>query len=377
MRGLEARAGMVPTTTAGTEQRRDRVVSRLAAPAIAIALALSTVSIASGKEDDWVRVDTPNFVLFGDVSGRRLIEIGRHVEVFRKVIPQAIYGLSLKSEVPTLIYVFHSTESFGRYHLGSDGKPRGIAGIFLPGPDANYVTMDASGDVTPYDIVQRGYMYKVLLDTLPATPMWARDGLTDFLGSARPDAARRITELGRPPSVYLRRLRIEQLIPVDRLLVISEASFEYDNPDTMAVFHAESWALVHWFFMEDAKRRGRFLDFLSRLKAGEPSNTAFSAAIGMKPAEIQTQIEKYVQRTSYGLFQIPFDEGIAREEYTAIPISRAETYFRLGELLSRMPPIRYIDAEKYLRAALELEPGHAGAQAALASLQERRRKLNP
>ena len=117
---------------------------RLAAAAVLFVLAVGP-SLALPKESDrWIKVETANFVLYGDAGASRVVEIGQNLERLREVLTKTTKGMSVHSPLPTYIYVFKNGRSFAPYKRDDAGGPTRVAGYFVGASDSNYLAVDAA-----------------------------------------------------------------------------------------------------------------------------------------------------------------------------------------------------------------------------------------
>lgn len=340
---------------------------------LALAVSLGSVAQASlpREKDVWLRVETPNFTLIGNVSERQIVEAGDRIERFREVLTRTTKGLSNRSPLPTTIYLFRNTASYEPYKLGRNGKPMSVSGYFAPSEHGNYVTMDASGATTPWPVIFHEYIHYVIDNNIPEAPVWVNEGLAEFYSTLHAPGGQTRAEIGRPIAEHVLELRRAELLPLDRLFAIDTRSPEYNESLRQGTFYAQCWAITHWLIVGDDDRRARFMEFLERVRRGEEPLGAFRTAVGIDAAALEKEIRKYARSDAFGIFWFKFDEAFAERTYQATPISRAEALFRLGDLLAHREPVRTADAEEHLQAALALEPDHVGARLALAWLDER------
>ena len=52
----------------------------------------------------WIEVETEHFTLLGNASEKRVVRIGRNLEILRHVLASTTRGLAVGSAVPTKIY---------------------------------------------------------------------------------------------------------------------------------------------------------------------------------------------------------------------------------------------------------------------------------
>src|SRR5262245_48335629 len=110
----------------------------LSRPTLVRSLLLLLVLANRAWADDWVRVETPNFVLFGEPGEKRTKEVAAEFERFREAIGQVLPGALTTSPVPATVVVFDSQKSFGPYRPRFNGKPVQLGGFFSGSESSNW-----------------------------------------------------------------------------------------------------------------------------------------------------------------------------------------------------------------------------------------------
>src|SRR5262245_65083403 len=130
---------------------RHRMVASLLA-ALVLAGGLAVPAFA-----EWRRLDSPNFIVVGDVSGGELREIARRFESFREVLARVLTEKFIATAVPTVVVVFPSDRAFLPFKPKFNGKPIELSGLFLPRRDVNYIAMVRDWDEDTMQIVVHEY----------------------------------------------------------------------------------------------------------------------------------------------------------------------------------------------------------------------------
>src|SRR3954470_12439596 len=93
-----------------------------------LALVLSPTALGA---TDWVRVETPNFIVYGETGERRVRDVATEFERFREALARVVPGASRPAAVPTVVVVFGSQKSFEPYRPRHNGKPVTVGGYFF------------------------------------------------------------------------------------------------------------------------------------------------------------------------------------------------------------------------------------------------------
>src|SRR5262245_16374332 len=114
--------------------------SRLGAATL-LATAVGLCAPCSALAREWLRVETPNFVVFGEPSAGRLREIADEFERFREGLARVVPGAAEREPVPTIVVVFGSQRNFEPYRPRYNGKPVSLSGFFVSSTNENIVAL--------------------------------------------------------------------------------------------------------------------------------------------------------------------------------------------------------------------------------------------
>ena len=330
---------------------------------------LAQAQARSSDRDSWIRVDTQNFVLFSEVDARHTRRIGERLESLRWVLSETSHGMRVHSPLPTLIYLFRNDRSFRGYKLGEDGQPLHVSGYFVATSDGNYVAVDAAADDGSLGIVYHEYLHYFIENNAPNTPLWLNEGLAELYSTFRSGA--REAEVGLPIADHLETLRREKMLSLDQLFQVTTRSPDYNEAQRQGVFYAQSWALAHYLLIANGDQ-GKLAEFLFKMDHGEQPLPAFEEVYGLNARELQGALRTYIRRplSSFESRTVPIRRRSRDAEVQTRSLSRAESFFHLGDLLAHHPPVRFGEAERLLRKSLELEPISAAPYMTLARLRE-------
>src|SRR5690349_17869419 len=131
--------------------------------AVLIALAFAAPASAA-----WRRVDSPNFIVVGDVSIRTLRDTAEKFEAFREVLRRVMPAVTSSSPVPTVVIVFPTEEAFRPFKPLYQGKPKSVAGYAAPGTDVSYIAMLNARDSDR--VIFHEYTHMVLANAVARVP---------------------------------------------------------------------------------------------------------------------------------------------------------------------------------------------------------------
>src|SRR4029453_1634083 len=106
---------------------------RLLACGLSLILGLETAAAAAGAlrpRKGWLRLQTPNFLLIGDVGARDLRQVAGRLEQFRDALGILLPKATMTTATPTTVIVFKSHKSYEPVKPIYQGKARSnIAGF--------------------------------------------------------------------------------------------------------------------------------------------------------------------------------------------------------------------------------------------------------
>jgi len=189
--------------------------------ALALALCLGVVSPAGAT---WVRVDTPNFVVYGESGERRVREVAAQFERFREALGRVIGAGVTRSAVPTVVVVFDTLRSFEPYRPKFNGKPIALSGYFRATEDQNLVALAIEDRQSALRIIFHKYTHLVVANVSRELPAWLNEGLAEYYSTFEVREDGREATMGRVIPSHLRLLNEDRLLPLDQLLAVDRSS---------------------------------------------------------------------------------------------------------------------------------------------------------
>lgn len=360
--------------------RSDRAVrptARLTRKVLAASALLATfVGTATGAEaslpGDWVEARSDHFVLVGNVGEKKARKTLQSFERMRELVRRTSPGASELDDPPLLVFAVKDARSLLtvrpslRNHPGRDG----IAGIFHDEGPLPFVVVrtDFSRDFDLAVVFHEYYHY--LVDRLGVDlPPWLGEGLADFWGASV--LTDKVTEIGRTQDGRLYVIRRSELLPLERFFAVQRSDPEYRQPDKVAVFYAQSWAMVHYLSMgvaesERAPQLGRYLGLLA---AGRSSLDAAREAFG-DLGKLEHELRVYLRQLSFPFAKQPPIETPAVDSAVVSKLAAAEAAAWIG--LAQLHVDAVDDAEPWVELARSGAPDRIESMLAGALLDYRR-----
>ena len=318
----------------------------------------------AAPQKNWRQLTTPNFRVIGNAGEGDLRRAATRLEQFREALGILFPKAILVTSTPTTVIVFRGNREYEPFKPLYNGKPKDIAGYFLPGRTANYVTMAATGIEEFGNIVYHEYVHLVVNNNVEGTPVWFNEGLAEYYATFEVTPNGRLASLGKIQSRHVLRLR-EQWMPLAALIAAGHDSPYYNERDKVSVFYAESWALVHYLLLgADGKYRSTTGSFVADLANGVPLEQACQKAFNVTPVALERELRRYVEADRFFQQQVKFTARIGDIERVPVTaLDEAVVHATLADLLFRMQ--RQEEARAEADAALTLAPELPDAHAML------------
>jgi tetratricopeptide (TPR) repeat protein len=328
-----------------------RLIRSIHAPALTLGLLVAFTGIAAPCTAEWRRIDSPNFVVVGDVSERTLRGVAVKFEGFREMLTRVLKEQATATPVPTTVIVFSSDRAFTPFKPTYQGKPVQIAGLFVSRQHANHIAIVADSNVDGLRIVFHEYAHLVVSNVMRNVPAWLSEGLAEFYSTYEISGGGREAVLGRPILEHLERLQVTQLLKLTDLLGVDRESPLYNEQDRRSVFYAQSWALTHRILLGEPSRTMELGTYLDLVSEGIPPMQAWQRAFGA--VDMERELRDYVQRESFKAVQYKFSAKLAKLDaaVTIVPAADAEAF--LSEFLIQQQ--RLDEAATRLAAAAKLD----------------------
>lgn len=329
------------------------------ARALASCLAFATFSAAAPAAAAWHRVDSPNFIVTGDVNVRDLRRIAAQFEAFHDALSRIFGAKTTSAPVPTVVVVFPNAEALEPYRPGS----RRLLGWASADRDVNYIGMLNAGELTDR-VIFHEYTHLMLANTVARVPLWLNEGLAEFYSTFTLTDGGRRAQVGLPIVEHLRGLNGSIKIPLAELLRVDYKSPRYNEDSRAGDFYAESWALIHMLLNEQPSRMADLGHYLRQVGDGADETQAWEQVFGTTRTE--NALRLYIKRQILGTVVVTFPEKVASLAPAETPMSEADAAGFLGALQLRVHGANA--AAKLVEPALAREPANALVNSVMARI---------
>ena len=146
-----------------------------------VAFSLAVVALdAIPAHAQWRRLDSPNFVVIGNVAARDLRDVAVQFEGFRETLTRVLSARVTTTAVPTVVVVFPSDQALAPFRPKYQGKPVEIGGLFVPGRDLNYILLVNDGRPDRLPVVLHEYTHLITSNSDQPLPVWLSEGMAEY-----------------------------------------------------------------------------------------------------------------------------------------------------------------------------------------------------
>lgn len=317
--------------------------------------------VTPAHEAPTIMVKSAQFEIFSTMSVEKTKALALELERFHALIYATTNAPKVPPVVPTRIFAFKRNSDYLKY------GPRGSAGVFVPGVRENNILLaDYSQRLSASEIILHEYVHFVLRNAATTRyPSWYDEGFAEFLSTARTYKDDQVA-LGAFPKARLSAFQYLEWVPLKR--IISANSFLDLRGRARGMFYPESWALVHYLFL-DRESTGRPVgeeieDYLNQVRSGTEPATAFESAFGETTDSASRNIQNILERRKLRVIAIPTESlDYDRTEPSVRSLSPGEVAYwhgKLGFLRGR-----WEQSEENFRIAVEERPTDSRAWAGL------------
>jgi len=296
----------------------------------------------------WIRIVTPRFDVVSSAGDRRTRELVRDLETFAAAIP--IQGAQPAS---TRVYLFARRGEVQPYFdLLMKRENAGVVGTFVAqGGHATMFIDDSRSymhDRTPYHEL----VHYLMGTSVSRAPLWVEEGLAEYYSSAEVHGG--IIKVGSRIREHVELLK-RKTIPVAELFTVTGGT----DVAISTLFYAESWAIVDWMIAQD---RQAFDAFLRDVTSGVGSEAALQKHFHKSAKDMESLIGAVPD------LSITLQTRVPEIDVAATPLPRDVVLYDLGAFLANIDGAKS-EAEKHFRAAVEANPKHARALAAIGEFE--------
>jgi hypothetical protein len=294
--------------------------------------ALLLLSAAAPPQAQWRRLDSPNFIVIGEIGAGELRDIAVKFEGFRETLGRVLNERVTSTAVPTVVIVFRGDATFNPYKPKYQGKRMDVAGLFVPRRDLNYIAMVADNNDQRLRVVFHEYAHLLISNTGQRVPVWLNEGLAEYYSTFELQRGGREAVIGRIIEGHLQDLNQTTLLKLPELLNITHDSPLYNEGSRRSVFYAQAWALTHFIFRNQPSLAPQLAEYLGHLSKGLTPTDAWQKAFGSQ--DVARGLENYIRRRAYTATLYKFTDKLATFEAQSVSVPPAEVHAYLASFLA-------------------------------------------
>jgi hypothetical protein len=243
---------------------------------------------------EWRRAESPNFVVYGNLSESQLRERILLLEDFDRLLRRLA---SSNRPSPKLhVYVVSGIGDLRMIRPVNDG----IAGYYIASNDGIAAFVDGRAEGRGTEILFHEYTHHFMWQHMPNSyPAWYVEGFADYFATVRFSA--RAIDIGHYSRSRAAWILDAPWLPMERIL---NGGTDGLNAEGGAAYYAQSWLLVHYFYSTPERQQA-----LSRmLRAARTTGTgveALQAAMGMTPDALAQELRRYIRDGQIAYRQAP------------------------------------------------------------------------
>jgi hypothetical protein len=322
---------------------------------LAFSVLLAASSFTFARQETWVQVTSPHFIVATDGSEKQGRHVADQLERMRSVFHAAFPKINMDSGGPIVVIAVKGEKDFRTLEPEAylaKGSIR-LGGLFLRTPDKNYILMrlDAEGE-HPYAVVYHEFTHFLISRSSGWMPLWLNEGLAEFYQNT--EIREKEASLGEASAEDLLWLRQNRLLPLETLFTVDHNSPYYHEEKKGSIFYAESWALTHMIQMTDFPQKAHRLSDYSALVAQNVDSVTAATRVFGDLKQLQSQLEDYTRQASFHYLKMTTTTQVDESALKVQPFPAAEAAALQADFLAYNG--RTADAQTLLDHVLQEDP---------------------
>ena len=336
-------------------------------------LIAANVPLASAKDDPWVELRAPHFIVVTDSNERQAQHIAEQFERMRAVFHDMFPAAHLDAESPIIVLAIRDPKTFRALEPEAYLKKGAmeLGGLFAYSREKNYVLLNLNaGGQHPYAAVYHGYVHFLVSRSGQWLPVWLNEGLAEFYQTI--EFRDKEVELGEPSveNVYL--LRRSRLLPLETLFAVDQNSPYYHEDNKANIFYAESWALTHYLEIRSRHDKVEHVSqYVALVNNKVDPITAATTAFG-NLRTLEKDLSVYIQQPTFQYVTHPAAIKVNASEFQSRALTPVQSDAVQADFLVYAQRVK--DSRELLDRILKQAPDNAAAHETLGMLAFREGK---
>jgi hypothetical protein len=323
------------------------------------ALAVLAVLASAPSHADWLRAESPNFVVYSKESESRLREQVVLLEDFDRLL-RIVTTAGREPAVNKLhVYVVRGNRELQVVHRAGPEA----AGFYLSSPHGIAAIVDSRAPLGKHEVLLHEYTHHFMSQYARGSyPAWYVEGIAEYFMTTQFDA--RYIEYGKPSRHRAGWVVDRAWLPMDRVLFGTAGGLSQEDG---VRFYAQSWLATHYFFSTD-ERIAALRRYFGAVLRGADRRDAFETQTGFTPEQFESELRQYIshrrvdsRRFQRGSVDAPPPVAVTRLPRAARDLLLYEAALRIG-----LPADRQETYLAAIRNAAARHPADPFAQQVLA-----------
>jgi tetratricopeptide (TPR) repeat protein len=327
----------------------------------------ASAAFAGARDDQWLEVRTPHFVIISNSSGKQARHVAAEFERMRAVFHNKFPRARVDAASPIIVLAVKDRKSFQalepQAYLAKGQLD--LSGLFLRTPEKNYVLMrlDVEGE-HPYATIYHEYTHFITSHDQQWIPPWLNEGLAEFYQTT--EIRDKEVQLGRPSVENILLLRQNKLLPLATLFSVDRNSTYYHEENKASIFYAESWALTHYLEFKDTREHtSRLQQYVSLVSNKVDPVTAAVTAFGDLKL-LEKNLSDYVAQQTFSYVKSPGSTSVDESAFKLETLSSIQADAVRADFLAYCQRVK--DSRALLQRILQQDPNNTAAYETLGYL---------
>lgn len=233
-----------------------------------------------------MRVESPNFEIIAPCNREECIQILRLFEWAR-----LMFEKNFQLERPprkTLVFVFPSEADWQK--IGPIARSNGF---YSDLPSRGHIVLRSLKDWQMTGLHEFAHLW--MRQKMKQHAAWLDEGIACFFEGIIAEKGR--IQVGFPVAHRLQWLVRERWLPADRVFSIQH-SRDIQSSNEVALFYAQSWALVHMLRLSPEFKL-KFPEFFEAVASGRPPEEALRSIYGVTPSQLMQSAKHWISRPAW------------------------------------------------------------------------------
>ncbi len=332
-------------------------------------------------KDKWFEARSEHFTVVSNGREGRAKAILEDLEQLRRLITEMFPAQRVDSAKPAVFYLFKNEKSMRPFQPTVEGEREEWTGMYRPTSLRDIVLLQGDGPMrnrsrlsseAARQMAFGQHMHLLGSYNEADYPVWLSNGLSRFYGNT--EISNKRANIGKMRSEYRRVLSEFRSVPIRELFAVDHSSDYYRDLSKRPIFDAQSWALVHYLLIGQARENGpqRLGQYLQMLRQGREPLLAFQEAMGKTLDELDRDVAYYIRKSIALYLKVDLPSLEMDKDFRITKLDDVAAEAHEGQLFMAM---RYYDeAETSLASSIEANPDQVTAYEAMANLRDRQGK---